>query len=345
MPYEDWTTYTKVGDILLDVTANRLTLWMDNVDRWVSDDKGVSFFAQRFEHKIDFRITNAVMPAGTRIGIWAVTNTIEDLKFLVDNLSQACSLEISRGSAAGFQVVTLINHETGASDVSIDHATAVYWYATITRSPTTLQVELFAEVARTTLQDTIIIPLNADRKYQFVMNAISAADSLGALVGVLEDLDLGLGIGDHAFDIKHIVSSIFKHIEGGFSGNIHWPGTEGADDASWIEPWVSIKLIQGRANDWLYQVSITVNVFAKESDNTYVLLELAGEVMKLLKAINIIVKNYDHPTPVMKGCVSLKEPESIDMGERQERSGGTAGRSGLRQITVRCDGSAYPVAP
>ena len=148
----------------------------------------------------------------------------------------------------------------------------------------------------------------------------------------------------HELDIQRIIASVFKHLGDGFAGNIHWSGTEGADDASWIEPWLNVKCIRGRTNDWLYQVAVTVNVFVKDSDATYTIFALAGEVAVLFKAVKVLIKDYEAVLPVIKGCISFKEPESIDMGERQERSGGTAGRSGLRQVTVRCDGSAYPIA-
>lgn len=144
--------------------------------------------------------------------------------------------------------------------------------------------------------------------------------------------------------IPRITGSIFKHLSDGFSGEIHWPGTEGADDNAWIEPWADVELVRARTNDWLYRVRLTVNIFVKKSDDTYMIFRLTGEIVKLLKAIKVLVKDYENPGPVTKGCVSFKEPEAINLGERQERSVGTAGHTGIQQMLVRCDGIAYPLA-
>ncbi len=198
MAYEDWTTYTKVGDAQLDVIAETLTaVFYNGTDRWVSDDKGAGFFVPGFEHQIDTRITNGVMPVGGRIGIWAVTNAIEDMKFWEDNTSQACSLEINRGSAGNKQIATLTNHETGVSDVSGDHTTATYWYISILRAPTDIVVGLFTDAARTVLQDLIAVPVSGARTYRYMMNAISASNSGGAINGVIENLDLNEAASSH----------------------------------------------------------------------------------------------------------------------------------------------------
>ena len=145
-------------------------------------------------------------------------------------------------------------------------------------------------------------------------------------------------------DLERIVASVSTYLDTEFTGSIHWPGTEAADDNIWIEPWILGKLVRARTEDWLYQVTITVNVFAKVSGDTFGILNAAEEIMTILKAAEIPIKDYDNPAPVHKGCLSLKEPEMVDMGERQERSKNTAGRTGLRQINIRCDGIIFPLA-
>lgn len=146
----------------------------------------------------------------------------------------------------------------------------------------------------------------------------------------------------HELDMQRILGSINDHLATQLAAeNIHWPGTEGAtDDVTWVEPWLSLSLVPSRVRDWLYNLTLTVNVFTKRSTTTYAGAALAGKVVAACKGITIEVKDHDNPSPVVKGYAKLFVPDVVDLGELTK----DGSRVGLRQITVRCDGTVYPLA-
>jgi len=146
----------------------------------------------------------------------------------------------------------------------------------------------------------------------------------------------------HAVDIQRITASVFKYLSDDFSGTIHFPGAEeSGSDTSWIEPWVSVTMAPARGRDWLYHVALTINIFQKRTEDTYLISALASELVDMFKANRLAVMSHDLVLPLRVGTISFDEPEVLDLGET--RSSAKA-RIGLRQFTLRCEGRIYPMA-
>jgi len=141
----------------------------------------------------------------------------------------------------------------------------------------------------------------------------------------------------HENDIKRIRASVFGHLQDGFSGNVHWPGVEGADDDIWVEPWLNLTGVPARARDFLYTALLSINLFCKPTGNTYTLDELAGELTALFKGVAVEVTNAEL---VVKAYAKFAEPEIVDLGETTSPAQGHT----LRQYSWRCNGTVFPIA-
>jgi hypothetical protein len=151
---EDFTTYTEVdggGD--LTVIANKITVASQarNVDNYVYDDKGVDHFGD-FEHLISAKLTTTV--DGSTGGVWALSNSIDDLLGLFSN----DVIALYNNTASGANRFIFVQYTGGVLDGSDAYLTAAvgtqYWF-TLSRSGTSLQCLIYDDVDRTSLVDTL----------------------------------------------------------------------------------------------------------------------------------------------------------------------------------------------
>lgn len=195
MAYEDYTDYTEVDpNNRFTVTTNKIEVaaLQGNEDAWIYDDKGSSHFATTFEHDVKVRAISGTA-AYASVGCWAVTNTIEDIDYLRDNLSEALLVRVQVNSANDAWQLYL--RECEAADTALYTAadkTDTTWYLTSKRTADiTFEHRIYSDSGRESLVDTLAVAVPSGRAYQHVMACVSLNDGQArSITGEIENLDL-----------------------------------------------------------------------------------------------------------------------------------------------------------
>jgi len=241
MAYEDFSTYTEVdpnnritiggvGNVRIDHQAIR------NEDAHVYDDKGSNHF-QNFEHLVDIR--SDFNNGDSMGGVWAVSNTVDDMKYWIDNTKRALWLRFYDRTVSGDERIYL-DEQTESGGHTFDSynlaAPNTWYYVVIERDDTTLTCDIYSDSARSVWVDTLTVTCEgvSTAKYQYVFGCNTQNTGAAVLMNNdIENLDLQEGVDTG-------------------TGVSIWDGTEvvelARDDTSSVKLWngsevVGIKLV------------------------------------------------------------------------------------------------------
>ena len=127
MPIEDFTTYEEVdpnGRITVTADRSTFTLLSRDEDAYVYKDKGVNHFDGDFEHLIEMYPDAAGSSYFGHVGIWVLSNDIDDLQGLKDAGKSYLGLEME--GAIGYNPYLRLYEQDGANSYS-DQSIALSW--------------------------------------------------------------------------------------------------------------------------------------------------------------------------------------------------------------------------
>ena len=193
MATENFTTFDTTADpnSRFTITSSKIESrgLTDGEDAWWADDKGASHFGATFTHY--FTVTlKSTTSNWIRIGAWAVSNVVDDCEFWAQNDSEAVGVYlIERTNKIQFE-----DYESDSSD-SYTYSGSGPWYCSANRtSETAAELRIYSDAARTTLLDTLLVPVTSGRRFQYVFAAHSNNNGGSDTFDLdIEDLDLNEG--------------------------------------------------------------------------------------------------------------------------------------------------------
>lgn len=192
-PLEDFTDgWTELDpNTHIGVAANKLTVvgLARNEDAWIYVDKGASHFGTTFEHLFDLKFISASAAWGVG-GVWAVSNVINDVKYWVDNTSQALDFRMHRHSN-GNHIFVLEETEAASVDEGIITQGTQYYPLVERTGDTTAESRIYDDSGRTSLVDTLNVSVTAGRSWRNLFGCVSYNTATGETVTFdFENLDL-----------------------------------------------------------------------------------------------------------------------------------------------------------
>ena len=172
MATEDFTTYTEVDpNGRVAVTASKLDVngMLRNEDAYVYANKDADFFGATFDH--DLTVTRASADQSFLVGVWCLSNTVDDLYALYIGTEQALTVSFFNKS------IFLRECEQNDTDSYVGTVNGGIYYLTIERTgETVLDVRIYSDSGRTTLTDTISVAVPYGRRYQYIFGTNSWND-------------------------------------------------------------------------------------------------------------------------------------------------------------------------
>jgi len=194
MPYEDFTTYTEDDTPgVLTVTTNKVgaaAAQKTYSTYRVYKDYGTDHFGATLQH--DYKWTGTAESGTTPILLqWAVSNVIEGGDYWNSHDSQAVS------GARTDNLFVLFGYETNDVDTFSCTFAATYYLTAERTGETTMQLRVYSDADRTSLLNTMSVPLVSGRcfRYVFGTNCFDGAGTYAAITGDMENLDLNEGGG------------------------------------------------------------------------------------------------------------------------------------------------------
>jgi len=167
---EDFTTYEELDPetkITLETTIiTAVGLEKEDSDTWVYYDKGSGYFDD-FTHTFD-GVGDTMQSGAPDVAIWGLSNVVDSWNDWDSNTNEAVAITVQRGTDYDNFKYYLEEFENSDNDVSITFPRQVWTYLKAIREGTNLQIEIYSDVERTSLEDTLSITLTADRTYQHI---------------------------------------------------------------------------------------------------------------------------------------------------------------------------------
>ncbi|MDY6789676.1 MAG: putative phage tail protein [Thermodesulfobacteriota bacterium] len=198
--YEDFTVYFE-QDINSHIIVTELKITFDSVDcnedAWVRKNFGIDFFSGNFNHQLIVRATghdDAGMAA-----VWAMSNTIDDLKGIQDASGDFLALIMLYDTGATAYKLRLCECDSGTL-YNDEYTIAVdtEYYLAVHRDESvgsfgTLYCYIYSDTERTDLFTTLSIALHTSKKdfrYLFGVNSYNSTEAAKKLSGVVSYLKL-----------------------------------------------------------------------------------------------------------------------------------------------------------
>jgi hypothetical protein len=195
MAVEDFSTYTEYEEVTNWYTVTSAKVACANVQRdeqsWVYKDFGAGYFGDGTDHDVEAKCT-----AGDAGGVgcfWALANVVTDLDTAYDNYYEyVCAFLYD---TTGDQRVDLRNHEGRDLDSTADglltEGTKYYYTCQIDDTADQITVEIYSDSGRTTLLDTLVVPMDDGQTYRYCYATASwDSGSTQAITFDVENLDL-----------------------------------------------------------------------------------------------------------------------------------------------------------
>ena len=165
---QDYTTFTEVdpNSHLALVGTDHLDFdaYM-NEDCYLYKDYGVDYFGD-FEHKVDMKASPIDSDS---LGVfWLLSNDIDDVKGLQD--ASKTAIHVCLTESAGFKMILVTEEYNGMSYKTawMSGVADTWYYLTITKSGTSLIVNIYSDSARTNLLSFLPLTLHADHKFRYL---------------------------------------------------------------------------------------------------------------------------------------------------------------------------------
>jgi len=178
------------------VAANQVTwtgLQSNDGDTHLNKDFGADHFTEALMQATPHTLSCRETANGGyhNVVIWAVTNTVDDMRTWELSSSQAASVRFY-SHVSGTPSLVLTNHETNATDYSIALSVGTTYYLSITRAAGALTCSIYSDADRNNLIDSISRPANAARNYRYAQTATNwNQGSAYVCSGWVADLDVG----------------------------------------------------------------------------------------------------------------------------------------------------------
>ena len=197
---EDFTTYTEVDPVAyLAVIAATVTMTSHDrdVDLYVWKDFTAGYFDGDFSHDIEFNYTET--DTGSNSCVWALTNTLDDLKGIIDASGDEIAVEIYQNDIRAIE----INAGSKTTSATYAFSDSTTYYLTITRDESagtygTLYCYIYDNVARGggDLLETLSRTLTEKQDFRYLLVAQSYNDGQTTkdTSGTISNLNLGTGL-------------------------------------------------------------------------------------------------------------------------------------------------------
>jgi len=193
-PYEDFTTYTEVDpNNRFTVEQYKITFagLLRNDRSYVYKDKGVNFFDADFEIQLQTRATSWVLNSFCElIGISNVVTWKANDGTRCLNVSWGYGYE-SDLAISGMRIwIAEWHNGIDYYDYSIILSLNTTYYLTFKRTGAVLTCEIYSDVARTILVDTLTVNLHSVTQFRYIYGARSLGEATGtqAISGYTENL-------------------------------------------------------------------------------------------------------------------------------------------------------------
>lgn len=195
---ENFLTYTEEDpNSRITVTSTKVTFasLTAQEDAYVYKDKGADSFSGNFVHLITVKLTAA--DSDGRAYVWALTNTVDDMKAIDDGGGSFLAVFLYRYEAVYYLYLASCDSGTVSTDTYTISLNTPY-YLKIVRDESvgtygTIYCYVYSDSARTTLIDTLIITLGTSKKdyrYIFGVNTRNSGISGRTISGYCENLIL-----------------------------------------------------------------------------------------------------------------------------------------------------------
>jgi hypothetical protein len=195
MAYEDYTTYTEVGDVHDggEFAANHIALNLSTLaDEFLYKDFGAGHFSGDFVHYVDVKISTT---SGfiAYCAPWALSDVVDDCSYWNSNASQALYVSV-KIHFTGQINIGLIDPKSGVSQWKTKTTTARL-YLKIERVNKVVTAKFYTDAAHTALLETLTITQTTaySYRYGFAVNN-QRAGILQTFLGDVWNLDLGIVI-------------------------------------------------------------------------------------------------------------------------------------------------------
>jgi len=193
--YEDFTTYSEY-DPFSRITKNSSRITATQFKRseygYVASDKGVGHFNGDFIHLFDMENT-ARYSTNAKYSCWALANELLNSEYAFDSSGTAeCLLLWTGYYPMRFQLRNWVNGNLESyADISGSYSYGTPYYVKITRSGTTVKVEIYSDVERTNLVGDGSLAQNFVYSYQYIYGILGSQYSGSSwLSGYIENLSL-----------------------------------------------------------------------------------------------------------------------------------------------------------
>jgi len=199
MANENFTTYTETDpNAHISTTSTRVTFaGLHRAETaYLYTDKGAAHFSGNFTLLVTIHCEGAVDNGA--VGLWAITNDLDDIGNLDASLLSHFRVQYNEGSANPGTLILVENDSGGLYGDSVFETTPFTRYLAITRDESigtygTLICKVYSDSARTILEGTISLTLHSSKKdfrYIFGVSSISGGTSSQISNGYIENFDL-----------------------------------------------------------------------------------------------------------------------------------------------------------
>jgi len=207
MAYEDFTGYTELDPATyISKTSTQITYTSlpRGVDAWVYKDKGAAHFDGDFEHWVDIQADTA--DGSGPVGLWTLSNYVDDWKYLRDNNKDHLNLNWYRAYNIGKETTATLRlwESDGVNeylDTSIDLNPDTWYYLKIKRDENvgtygTLYCYIYPtsqdRIDGTNVVDTLTLTLHSSKKdFRYIFPLLSYNSGSGyEQSGLVANLDL-----------------------------------------------------------------------------------------------------------------------------------------------------------
>lgn len=200
MAVEDFSTYTELDDnTRITVTASRVR-WADltaQEDAYVYKDKTVAYFSGDFTHILTVKVTAG--DTDGRTYVWAITNTVNDMKGIDDASGSYLSVYLSGDTPPQIVIEECDGGSIGQDSYTI--ALNTPYYLKIVRDESIpdfgkIYCYIYSDSGRTTLLDTIFQSLKTSKKdYRYIFSCNTRNSGIGGRTcsGYAENLEFLAG--------------------------------------------------------------------------------------------------------------------------------------------------------
>jgi len=190
--YEDFDTYTTVGQVVTDGARLNATLTRDQ-DTYAVKDYGAAYFDD-FRHELDI-FHNSSTGFTTEFGnFWMLANITDDEKGIRDAIGQtflAVDVISTDGGSSWRLRLKYWTDVSLSSDSYLGYSISTMYYLRVNRTGTTANLWIYSDTGRSNLLDTLTVTCTTGA-YQYVYGCNSYNSAVARNIQVMvENLDLG----------------------------------------------------------------------------------------------------------------------------------------------------------